>query len=339
MSNRGPNGGQVPPGILCLIFGAALIADGPWGGGKHRDEWLAARQGEAVTIDPGVVDPANDGKFVHVTGRIEPRDHEHVDPVFGVSARGLALVRQVSRYAYSGGDEGGGDGWYPDGGPSVTGRSPEAADPGRTVVWMPDSVRVGEFTLDPELVIRLLRDATGAVPPPERDGRKLPPADRVRLQIELAAWKVPLFPVPRQDGPPPRPAGWYPDPDGRFYSGQKRDKPSYGDRRVEYRLVRVDPGEVTLLCRQSGARLEPEPAGPRGQPFFALSLGELDRSAAFASARQGVTREAWIILAVGVALEVAGVGLIVWGVWAVRRWEAARRAQGQAAAGPASDQG
>src|SRR5690242_16433301 len=110
MSGQKPATGRSVLGVLALLFGGALVAAGPGCGGKQSEEWLADRQQAAVTINPHVPDPAHDGKLVHVTGPISTGEEPYRDPLFHVSARGFALVRQAAQYGYAGGDGGAGDG-------------------------------------------------------------------------------------------------------------------------------------------------------------------------------------------------------------------------------------
>ena len=62
-------------------------------------ESLAEGETLVVDIDPGRIDPANEGKLIHVTGTMKagtaPNDTE-----FGVSAEGLKLVRTVEMYQW-----------------------------------------------------------------------------------------------------------------------------------------------------------------------------------------------------------------------------------------------
>lgn len=253
MSGHRPSGGRIACGAVAILLGAVLIGSGPWP--SSQEEWLADRQDTTATIDAQAVAPAEDGKLVHVTGQISVNE-THTDPLFRVSGRGFALVRQAWEYAYAGGDGGGGDGWYPDQRPVVLGGSPEAADPTRTAIWMPKTVRLGAFALDEEIVHRLLLDATGVYPETAQNGRKLNKDERLSWQIERASWKAETF-GPRPGAP--LPAGWWAGADGLAFTGKDRQKPAYGDRRVGYRLVKIEPEVVTLLCRQTGGQLKPEP--------------------------------------------------------------------------------
>src|SRR5262245_60534915 len=60
---------------------------------------LAEGASLVIDIDPGRVDPANDGKLVHVTGTIKA-GIVPIDSEFGVSADGLRLVRTVEMYQW-----------------------------------------------------------------------------------------------------------------------------------------------------------------------------------------------------------------------------------------------
>src|SRR5947208_36859 len=97
MPKRPDAGAWITFGVILLFF--SLACPGAMLSQADRAEhWLAEKERVAVSIDPHLIDPTNDGKFVHVVGAVSPREQDHVDPVFAVSARGYALVRLVWLY-------------------------------------------------------------------------------------------------------------------------------------------------------------------------------------------------------------------------------------------------
>ncbi len=310
-----PEGTGAVLGAVCCLFGIMAVA-GSFDMHSKKTTWLALQEEQAVTIDPSIVDPKNEGKLIHVIGEISPNPQEHHDPAFDMRGRGFAMVRQTLQYGYAGGDGGSGEGWHSLREPSVFGDGPEAgADRFRTAVWMPKTVRIGAFTLDDTIVLHWLKKqlpASANVPDPT-DPRKPPltGGDKIRIHLEKASWAVATSKE-------------------LTFAKDNSGKPNYGDRRVLYRLVKIDTEPVTLLCRQSGNRLESATTAAGG-PFFQMHLGEVDRTETFTAAHQSAHRESWICLIIGLVLVSAGIGLIVWSVRRERRWHAQ---QAQSAAGP-----
>ena len=85
-------------GLLLLLVGVILLF---WNEGRAVQTYrsLAEGKGLVVSVDPARIDPANEGKLVHVSG--EARAPGRVsDSEFGVTTEGLALER---RHAGQGG--------------------------------------------------------------------------------------------------------------------------------------------------------------------------------------------------------------------------------------------
>lgn len=285
-------GGMVFSALVGLL-GIGIVTGSFWNHSRTED-WLSGQKSQTVTIDPNDVDPKNEGRLVHVMGPVTSQPHEHYDPALDIRGQGWAMVRQTLEYGYAGGDGGGGDGWYSRREPSVLGDAPEASqDRFRTAVWVPASVQMGAFTLDDSLVRSYLRqkfphtwNAAATVPHSQRTAR-----DDIRLHLENAAWNVAPF----------RELKFAKSTDGA---------PQYGDKRVLFRVFTTDAEPVTLLCQQSGNRLEPL-RRDQGPPFFQLILGQATRDEAYASAFQVARRDRLISGGLGAVLVLAAVGTCV----------------------------
>ena len=87
--------------VLGLVLVVASCIGLFWNEGRAVQTAKSLAEGESlvVDIDPGRIDPANEGKLIHVTGTMKagtaPNDTE-----FGVSADGLKLVRTVEMYQW-----------------------------------------------------------------------------------------------------------------------------------------------------------------------------------------------------------------------------------------------
>ncbi len=89
-------------GILAGFF--LLVATFPllfWNEGRavHRARVLEAGRGSVVSLEEPVVDPANQGRLVHLTGEL--RSNETVrDPQIGLEVDGVRLERNVEMYQW-----------------------------------------------------------------------------------------------------------------------------------------------------------------------------------------------------------------------------------------------
>src|SRR5258705_3919965 len=89
-------GSRISESIKGVLFGIALIALSAWG--LFWNEGRAVQTAKSLTegaslvidVDPGRVDPANEGKLVHVSGDIKA-GVKPVDAEFGATANGLRL--------------------------------------------------------------------------------------------------------------------------------------------------------------------------------------------------------------------------------------------------------
>jgi hypothetical protein len=305
--------------LLLLLVGGGLLA--------HRgvevyrlDRWLRDHEPAAVTVTPDRVDPANEGRLVHVIAPLTHTPDVLTDPWSGTTADGFALLRRAA--AYGGGTETNGSGWMVDVHRTAIGGTADANDPTRSAVWLPTATRVGAFTLDPAVIVHLIHEATGEKPAGFHRGDNLTPTGHMADQLHRASVRLP--PVPAGTPPP----GWRAGTDGRLYAGLTTDGaaardgesggivpqrsgvfPAEGDRLVEYRRLTLPDGPVTLIARQRGDRLEPMPRGT--DSFVFARFGDLDRPAAFAAARRGSATQVTVLAIVGASLCLAGLAILV----------------------------
>ncbi|MGI0526121.1 TMEM43 family protein [Rhizobium giardinii] len=93
-------------GLIGLILGPLLVLGMIWllswneGRSVQTYRALAEGAGIVVSVDSGSIDPANEGKLVHISGSVKP-DGTPEDPALGVSAEGAAgLNRKVEMYQW-----------------------------------------------------------------------------------------------------------------------------------------------------------------------------------------------------------------------------------------------
>jgi len=97
---------RLKSGLAGLLIGPILIIGMiwllSWNEGRSVQTYRALVEGAGivVSVDNGTVDPANEGKLVHISGPVKP-DGTPEDPALGVSAEGAAgLNRKVEMYQW-----------------------------------------------------------------------------------------------------------------------------------------------------------------------------------------------------------------------------------------------
>jgi hypothetical protein len=97
---------RLKSGLAGLLIGPLLIVGMIWllswneGRSVQTYRALAEGAGIVVSVDNGTVDPANEGKLVHISGPVKP-DGTPEDPTLGVSAQGAAGIdRKVEMYQW-----------------------------------------------------------------------------------------------------------------------------------------------------------------------------------------------------------------------------------------------
>src|SRR5580698_10290472 len=95
-------GGSLVAALIGLVLVPAAIVLMYWNEGRAVDAIRALDRGATsiVEVNASAVDPATNGKLVHVVGMLQPTVPAK-DPVFGVTADGLVrLARAVEMYQW-----------------------------------------------------------------------------------------------------------------------------------------------------------------------------------------------------------------------------------------------
>ncbi len=289
--------GGVAIGLLLMVGSGALMF---WNEGRavQTAQALTEGRGAVVSVKSDQVDPANEGKLLHVTGRADT-SATLADPMFGISARALRFERQVEMYQWQekkrtekrkkigGGEE------------TITHydytktwsssvikssnfkRSGEHHNP--TSMEVPhhvaqaDSVSLGAFLLPGDLVDDI--DGWSPQPVSENDRARAPPALRDRLHLE----------------------------GGGFYLGRNPSDPSIGDLRIRFRAVL--PQVVSLLSAQSGTGFREYPT-KAGKPIQRLELGDRTADQMFSAAETENTMILWGLRFLGWLLMFIGLKML-----------------------------
>ena len=98
-------GSRLGDSIKGVLIGFALVAGACaflfWNEGRavQTQKSLTEGAGLVVDVDPARIDPANDGKLIHVSGELKAAT-PLTDAEFGVTAAGIRLARDVEMYQW-----------------------------------------------------------------------------------------------------------------------------------------------------------------------------------------------------------------------------------------------
>src|SRR5674476_1086751 len=96
---------RIGKSIVAVLFGLVLLVGSSvllfWNEGRavQTERSLAEGRGLVVTVEPARVDPANEGKLVHVNGEVKAVAPLR-DPEFRVAVTALRLIRTVEMYQW-----------------------------------------------------------------------------------------------------------------------------------------------------------------------------------------------------------------------------------------------
>lgn len=295
--------GRIGNAVVGAIVGAILFLVAfpllTWNEGRAIRTYKSLKEGAGVVVSvpAAPVEPANEGRLVHVTGRAETLESIQ-DPVFGVGASALKLRRRVEMYQWKESESrktrkklGGGEETVTTYTYSKTWdsklidssrfqSSQDHRNPGRMefaghlVEARP--VSLGDFTLSASLLGQL------------DDYRDLPLAGEYALPASLAA-KV------RREG------------DG-LYVGHDAGNPQVGDLRIRFETV--PPQEVSVVSRQKGASFEPYLAKAGGTVDL-IECGIVSADLMFKAAQDANRMITWLIRLGGFLLMLVGLSLVL----------------------------
>ncbi len=280
--------------LIGLVLIVASIVGTFWNEGRAiaTARALAEGAGAIISVDAAKVDPANDGKLVHLSAAASATA-PLIDPQFQVKASGLKLLRKVEMYQWRQDEHsethnklGGGQEtvttysysreWKSRLNDSGLFRHPEGhANPPMAFErreFVAADAKLGAFALGPDLIAKLGDGAQFDVDPSVLAGQAA-------------------------QSPPERVVN------GAIYVGADPAGPRVGDLRVSYFL---DPnGAVSAIARQTGDGLGPYQT-KAGGTLYIIDPGSLDAAQMFKQAEDQNKVMTWIIRAV--ALVAMGIG-------------------------------
>jgi hypothetical protein len=288
--------------IVGMLFGLVFIIGSVillfWNEGRAVQTSRSLTEGEGIVVngDQAKVDPANEGKLVHVGGDLATK-LPLADPEFGISTRAARLVRTVETYQWK-------EDTRTETRKNLGGSEDKVTIYTYTRVWSEpriDSSRFHEQTghVNPPPRYRQFevaaRDATlGAFRPGEAVLRRLAAAEEFRIDQAMAPTLRERFAAANVA-------------DGKIFLGADPARPRIGDLRISYRIARVGP--VSLIGRQTGAGFA-EFETKAGDRLLMASAGSVAASDMFKAAEAESAMLSWILRAVGTIAMFIGWALI-----------------------------
>jgi len=287
--------GVVAGAIMIVIAFPLLFLNE--GRAVNRYKTLKEGGGAVISVSADGVEPVNDGKLVHVTGRAITGD-VLTDPVFGISAGALKMKRVVEMYQWkeksrsrSESKTGGSRTtttmysysrvWSEDLIPSenfdeVEGHENPEAFPFSSMEMIAEPITVGAFTL-PESLVRKIRHYES-------------------------------FPVGSDFPVPEDLAGSVRLHDSGFYIGEDPGEPRVGDTRIRFETA--DPADVSIIACQVKDSFEPY-AAQTGGTIELLETGIHSADAMIQSAQEKNKALTLVLRIVGFAMMFIGLLLIL----------------------------
>jgi hypothetical protein len=268
--------------VLFVVSVGALF----WNEGRAVKEAKRIDEGQAACVSVGSdkVDPANDGKLIHINA--DAKTAEIVtDPIFAVSAPAIRLKRSVEMYQWKESKHtetkkkfGGGEEkkttytydkvWSEDEYDSsefklaADHRNPKSK-PYQSTVTSAAVVNAGAFKLSPTLIEQMSKFTAIAIPSTYTPPSSL--ADKITVNSD------------------------------ELYRGANPSDPSVGDVRIRFYVI--NPGPVSVISQQAGSSFKPF-VSAHGETDV-LEAGTLTADQMFTEARHKNTMLTWLIRLVG----------------------------------------
>ena len=281
--------------LFCVAFPLLF-----WNEGRAVDALRSLEEGAGavVSVAADEVDPANEGKLVHLSGELAT-DDTLTDPDFGVTAHAIELARTVEMYQWAEEKErtkekklGGTEKtttrytyskkWKSGVIDSSQFKKPEghenpASMPFQSQQYRADEVRLGGFVLASGLVAQI--GGAQKLPVDEALAAKLPAAMKDQVQVHHKG----------------------------YYAGKDPASPAVGDVRVRFQVVR--PAAASVIAQQNDDTLIAYQT-KAGDPIAMLSMGTHSADSMFARAESAASTLTWILRVVGLIMMFIGLCMV-----------------------------
>src|SRR5262245_31719556 len=297
-------GSRIGESIKGFLFGLLLIVASIiglfWNEGRavQTAKSLAEGAGLVIDVEPARVDPANEGKLVHISGDmkagVQPRD-----PEFAVTADGLRLIRKVEMYQWK-------EEKKTETKKNLGGSEETVTTYTYVRTWHEGRIDSRDFKqqdghVNPEMRYRAgafpARDVTlGAFRPSEAVIKELPSNQPVRVDQAMA------------QALRGRISGPVSAVDGVFYLGADPTQPRIGDLRVSYTLTPAGP--VSIVGRQSGVDFTPYQT-QAGDRLLMVKPGTISAADMFKEAKHEAAILTWVLRFIGALVMFIGFALVL----------------------------
>lgn len=294
---------RIGDAIKGILFGLALFAISfPvlfWNEGRAVKQYRTLKEGAGavVSVTADKVDPANEGKLVHVSGPATTTETLK-DPEFGVQSVALRLVREVEMYQWTEKSEresrkklGGGEettttysyvpAWSRHPVPSQEFKQPGHDNP-------PMPVQGSELVS--------LQATLGAFSLEGSGGMKAGTKEPLPLAADALTLPANLKEKAKVGGT-------------EIYVGADAAKPQVGDLRIKFQVLRP-PQPLSIIARQSGKTFDLYPT-KAGNPIFIEQAGLVPADQMFARAEAQNATMTWILRLIGFLLMLFGLFLVL----------------------------
>lgn len=299
--------GRLKQALTGVVIGLILIAASLvllfWNEGRAIKTYRALTEGAGsiISVDAARVDPANEGKLIHIAGAFAPKGTP-ADAELGVAAEGaVRLLRKVEMYQWKetsrsetrtklgGGEETVttyeyGKEWSSEPIDSTKFKVPDGhGNPALTVKSADFAVASGDLG-----AFSLTGEQIGGLG--ERTAIALADADAARIKDRIAPTRS-----ARID-------------QGRVFIGYNLEQPWIGDLRISYEAASLP--QLSAAGAQKGNGLA-DYVTSNGQTIFLTQAGIVSAAQMFADAQTGNTIVTWVLRAVGLILLLIGFTLIL----------------------------
>ena len=285
---------------LVLIIGMVVLLFWNEGRAVTTARSLAEGAGAVVSVGADAVEPANEGKLIHVSGTVKT-DSTPSDDDFAISASGVRLVRNVEMYQWKeeshsettkklgGGEETATTYTYSkewDDSPIDSGafkqpsghQNPEMDVRGRSF-QIPQGT-LGAFNLDQPVLDRIGGDQPMPIKPAQAAAVEAAYGGGKKVSVD----------------------------NGGIYLGWNPSSPAIGDYRISYDLVPL--GVISVIGQQQGSQFQAYQT-IAGDQLLMVDVGNVPAAQMFKEAADANRLITWVIRGVGLLLLAIGFGLFM----------------------------
>lgn len=285
---------------LLLVVGMVVLLFWNEGRAVQTSRSLAEGAGLVVSVPAAAVDPANEGRLVHVTGDVTTA-HRPADETFGIIAGGLRLERAVEMFQWKETSQSRTEDKLGGGQETVTTytyskvwddapidssqfKQPAGhANPPMEITsqdFQVPEAELGAFSLSPRVIAMVGGEQAYPVSPSQTEAIDAAYAGTKRVTVQ----------------------------EGRIYLGFNPTSPAVGDYRISYRVVPLGP--VSVVGQQVGSGFDAYRT-QAGDALLMVDVGNVPAAEMFADAEARNTLVTWILRVVGLVVLWIGFALVL----------------------------